>query len=225
MTETIYLHGAGLNAESWGNVPGRALNLPGYGERPRALAPTVDAMADALEDDIPAGAALVGHSLGGMVALTLAARLSERVRALVLVDTPLSLRAPGAQRFGPTLAPLSVRLLGPKWIGRLVSYRIETPSSRADFHRWLEANDPDALTDALTAAATFDGEPLARRIRMPVLAIYGTQSFLTRGPEKRRLKAVCPQARCVTFDTGHMIPLDRPAEMKTAITNFLAAHP
>ena len=225
MRETIYLHGAGLNAESWGDVPGRALNLPGYGGRPRAAKPSVAAMADALQSEIPDGAALVGHSLGGMVALDLAARLGERIRALVLIDTPLTLQVPLVHRLGPWIAPALVSLVGPKWIGRVVSYRIEREAGRAAFHRWLAENDPKALSDAMTAAATFDGAPLARRIKVPMLAIMGSSSFLTRPPCLRRLRAACPQLKDVTFDTGHMIPIDRPVQMQAAITKFLEKLP
>ena len=68
----IYLHGAGLNAESWGPVKGTALNLPGHGGRARAPKATVESFAAAMNTDVPAGAALIGHSFGGMVAMALA---------------------------------------------------------------------------------------------------------------------------------------------------------
>jgi len=160
-----------------------------------------------------------------MVALDLAARLGDRIRALVLIDTPLSLQVPYVHWAGPWVAPALVKLVGPKWIGRIVSYRVETRSARAAFHRWLEENDPKALSDAMTAAATFDGTQLARRIKVPMLAIMGSSSFLTRPPCLNRLRAACPQLKEVTLDTGHMIPIDRPDEMQAAITVFLETLP
>ena len=47
----VYLHGAGLNADIWGDVPGLALNLPGHGGRDRA--PTATAEAGVLWTDSP----------------------------------------------------------------------------------------------------------------------------------------------------------------------------
>ena len=227
MTDTIYLHGAGLNAQSWEDIPGHPLNLPGHGDRPRAARPRVAAMADALAPEIPANAALVGHSLGGMVAMDLAARPSLNIRALVLVDTPLTIRALGVKSLGPKLAPWIVRALGPRMIGKLVSYRVETVAKRREFQHWIAANDPASLSDAMVAAALFDGEDLMHRIsgaKIPVLAIFGKTSFLTRPPSCADMKAACPQVDFVTFDTGHMIPQDRPVEMQVAINRFLESH-
>ena len=48
----VFLHGAGLNAEIWGEVPGKALNLPGHGGRARARRATAEEFAeDAMEYD------------------------------------------------------------------------------------------------------------------------------------------------------------------------------
>ena len=58
------MHGAGLNAESWGDVPGRAINLPGHGGRPRAARATAEAFATEISPDVPEGAVLIGFSLG-----------------------------------------------------------------------------------------------------------------------------------------------------------------
>ncbi|MEM6729485.1 MAG: alpha/beta fold hydrolase, partial [Pseudomonadota bacterium] len=88
----IYLHGAGLNAASWGKVKGKAIDLPGHGGRRRASRATAEAFAEAISPDIPEGAVLIGYSLGGMVAMAFAAAYPGRCRALVLVDTPI--RAP-----------------------------------------------------------------------------------------------------------------------------------
>ena len=86
------MHGAGLNAESWGDVPGRAINLPGHGGRPRAARATAEAFATEISPDVPEGAVLIGFSLGGMVGMAIAAQYPERLSALVLVATPI--RAP-----------------------------------------------------------------------------------------------------------------------------------
>ncbi len=71
----------------------RAVNLFGYGKTPSWPAErpqTLDDQARLVEAALPAGAervALVGHSFGGSVAMTAAARLRGRVAKLVLLET------------------------------------------------------------------------------------------------------------------------------------------
>jgi len=91
MAETVFLHGWGLHGGIWSetraHIPGQAPDLPGYGDRPGISPYTAEALADALAPALPAGANLVGWSLGGMVALALAARHPAKVGKLVLVGS------------------------------------------------------------------------------------------------------------------------------------------
>ena len=90
----VLLHGLFDSAKGWRDLPQRlgrmglsvhAPDLPGHGAS-LALAPSVDAMADQLIADLPAGPlALVGHSLGAALAVRLARRLGSRVTRLVLI--------------------------------------------------------------------------------------------------------------------------------------------
>ena len=90
----VLLHGLFDSAKGWRDLPLRlgrmglsvhAPDLPGHGA---SLAPaqSVEAMADQLIADLPAGPlALVGHSLGAALAVRLARRLGSRVTRLVLI--------------------------------------------------------------------------------------------------------------------------------------------
>jgi 2-hydroxy-6-oxonona-2,4-dienedioate hydrolase len=60
----------------WGKAAGKAIELQGG---------TVDAMVDHVKRQLPEKAHLVGHDLGGLVALTVAAELPERVRTVSTV--------------------------------------------------------------------------------------------------------------------------------------------
>lgn len=96
--EVTFLHGAGLNAHTWDTtvlalgLPALALDLPGHGDSSwrQDAAYTGPALA---ADIAPAIAAwtdrpqvLVGQSLGGLTAASLAATHPELVRELVIVD-------------------------------------------------------------------------------------------------------------------------------------------
>ncbi|MEO2057801.1 MAG: alpha/beta hydrolase, partial [Thermoleophilia bacterium] len=62
-------------------------DLPGFGARLEEPGWTMDAEADRLAGEIPAGAIVVGLSMGGYLALALLARDPQVVSALVLADT------------------------------------------------------------------------------------------------------------------------------------------
>jgi pimeloyl-ACP methyl ester carboxylesterase len=95
--EIVLIHGFGADRLSWlANAPQLAadfqvwgVDLPGHGE----AEPASDISLDGLVDAVLAGLAertqgplhLVGHSLGGAVALRLAERAPDRVRSLVLI--------------------------------------------------------------------------------------------------------------------------------------------
>lgn len=104
----MLVHGLATTRAIWCHVVPRlrvrhrvvAIDLPGFGTAPAAgagfdLDAVADVVAGALERTIGGPYSLVGHSLGGAVALALAQRRPADVRALVLV-------APGGMRPVPT---------------------------------------------------------------------------------------------------------------------------
>ncbi len=108
----IALHGFALNARSWDEVApalSRRLRLLAFDQRGHGLSEWAPALSDysrehmvrdveevvaALGLDRPV---VIGHSMGGMNALTFAARNPEKLRALVLVDVGPEVRVDGAQ--------------------------------------------------------------------------------------------------------------------------------
>lgn len=88
---TVYLHGWGLHGGVWQDVlarlGGQAPDLPGYGDCPPLTPYTAETLADEVAAGLEAPVNLVGWSMGGMVALALAARHPDKVAQLVLVGT------------------------------------------------------------------------------------------------------------------------------------------
>lgn len=95
----ILIHGLGTNAKGWiKNIPALAekfrviaLDLPGYGRSDKGYydysmsfyAQVITEFMDALRIE---NATLVGHSMGGQIAMTAALEYPERVRRLVLIS-------------------------------------------------------------------------------------------------------------------------------------------
>ena len=96
MPPLVFLHGIGGAARAWhGQLDffkhryrAIAWDMPGYGDSPPLEPMTFPALADSLVALLDARsierAVVVGHSMGGMVAQELVARMPDRVAALVL---------------------------------------------------------------------------------------------------------------------------------------------
>ncbi len=184
--------------------------MPGHGQAPR-VAPNVEAYATALEPGLPERFVVGGHSLGGMVAMTLAARQPEKCRGLVLLDAPL--RLPAWLRRWPALAPV---FGWPRPLGFALQYRTSNKAMRPAVRRTIAATPRDGLLDAVRAALTFDGRKLLDRLTMPVLSLLGAKSLLT-GPQD----AIGVSK---TYQAGHLLPFDRPEEVAQDIHGFLERH-
>lgn len=110
----VLLHGSLFRSEDWENVFPRlatryrtiAYDARGHGKSERAADYSLRAFADdalhVVRDLVKGPVILVGHSLGGLVALAVAAEAPESVHALVVEDAPLAYGSPWpAQTYAP----------------------------------------------------------------------------------------------------------------------------
>jgi len=217
----VWLHGAGLSPAMWDADRARGLrpDLPGHGSRARAAHPTVAAFALALLPDLPARFDLIGHSLGGQVAMQIAATAPGRVRRLVLVDTAITTQDSALHRAGSALALRLIRLLPRPALVWLVPVR-QRGLARAVLRAGLTAVDRAALNDAVRAATTFDAGPILPSITAPVLVIVGRDNRIThaQGGDMARL---IPDAGMQILPGGHLLPMDDPAAFYTCVDSFL----
>ncbi|HKG44162.1 MAG TPA: alpha/beta fold hydrolase [Gaiellaceae bacterium] len=246
----VLVHGLGGAAANWLALAPLLLQgcrllvpeLPGHGgSAPLPAAPSLNAYADRLglllEREQAAPAGVVGHSLGGAIALRLAIRRPETVSALVLAG------AAGISS-GSRNARYALTITGIVKPGRKVApFRRRVAQSaalkRAVFGRW-GASDPAALpaelveaflagpahhTDTVSAASALvrdDVRPDLDRVRCPSLVLWGARdNQLSVGDAfdySRRLRA---RLRVIA-DCGHLLIAERPGACADAIADFLA---
>jgi pimeloyl-ACP methyl ester carboxylesterase len=123
----VYLHGLGGSATNWTELAGLlaaranglAVDLPGFGLSPPSktadyrMATQAEAIARVLEGGQPAH--LVGNSMGGGIALLLAAARPELVRTLTLISPAMPDLRPDLRRLSdPRIALAMVPFLGRK---------------------------------------------------------------------------------------------------------------
>jgi len=242
----VLLHGLGGAASNWVAVaPALAERcrvlvpeLPGHGASSAlpAPVPTLDAYADRVGAVLDAPAVVVGHSLGGVVALRLALRRPQLVRGMVLAGS--AGLSSGTRRSQRALAVAS--LIQP---GKRVSPLRELVSNSSALRRvafgFVSVADPDAL-DPRVAEAFFAGSALhtgvreaadalvrtdprhdLERVRCPALVLHGARDrqvpLRDAFEYSRRLDAPLR----VIADCGHLLIGERPQAVGDAIVDFL----
>jgi len=219
----VWLHGACQHARTWdGRVQGLRLNLPGHAGAPRANKDQIAAFADAIEPQLPQNPILLGHSMGGMIAIDLAVRLGERCKALVLIDAPLWILSQPFYRTVAFSAEFARRTTMPQWIAPIIATRLNKRSARPMVRDAIASTPPAVLGDIMQATSAFDARDLLRKITIPTLGIFARSSILTGPLMRRALAALVPSAQIDTVAGSHMLPYDAPDVMHRSIDRFLS---
>jgi len=231
-----FLHGAGMDHTVWGLQTrwfahhGRgvlAFDLPGHGRSEGPALDRVPDMAAWLLDALDAlgvtRAALVGHSMGGAVALAAAARGGARIRALALLGvTPALAVHPdllAAAAAGDARAGALICTWGYGARAQLGGHRAPGLWMVGGGRTLLASGDPATLAADLAACAAYaDGLADAARVRAATVLVQGAEDRMTPPAKARDLARAIEGARVVTIvGAGHMMMIERPDETLAAL--------
>lgn len=161
---------------------------------------------------------VVGHSMGGFVAVEVAGLLRDRVRAVIGVDTfrDIGLPALSATDFEQAIAgfindfALTTRLF--------VENSFFRTDSNPDLRRWIvddmASADPEIGVAALRGINEWDGAHSLSQVDVPVVAINSDQ----RDTDDSRIKRFAPNFRLVTISgCGHFPMMEDPARFNAAL--------
>ncbi len=191
------------------------VDLVGFGRSRRApRQPSIAEMALLIREWLDAlGIArphLLGHSMGGQIAIHIAAA-QHPLRSLVLVDAAGLPRNYTLREMGRFLASA----LPPRAWG--VPHFLPTIALDA-----LRAG-PRALMRASLHVLTDDVTPMLERITIPSLVVWGELDPLIPVEHGRRMADAIPGARFVVIhDAAHNVMCDRPSEFNDVVLDFLA---
>jgi len=220
-----------------------ALDLLGYGEsdKPRdgdynvvAQSRRVLALADALGLK---QFVLCGHSMGGMVVLSIAASMApERVTRVVNVSGTVYNPHPGTQWLLISLARLGAYLpvaysalrfaARSRAFLRLSQYVVTHPATKAyakeDLYDAVRPGVEMPAYRSLQSMARTDLRPVLPQIRCPVLTIFGKQDHVVPPRQGRVADKLVPDHRLLMLDKcGHLPMFERTAQYLAALRAFI----
>ncbi|MDE0940899.1 MAG: alpha/beta fold hydrolase [Alphaproteobacteria bacterium] len=236
----LFLHGIGGDnhafdaqlpafADRWRAV---SWDMPGYGQSAPLDEMTFPALGDAvarLLDHLDAPtAAIVGHSMGGMVAQEFIALHPGRTSALVLSGTSPAFGKPGKWRdgfLGQRLAPLDKGLRPADFAGDLVPNMMgDNPTAEAVAAAMasMSALSAQAYRAALHCLVTFNRRDNLENINCPTLALAAEMDEAAPAGMMEKMAGNIADCRyhCLT-GVGHLANLEDPENFNKAIRTFL----
>ncbi len=254
---TLLLHGVGATWTTWTPLLRAAgdsaaemvlVDLPGFGQSENRLGhlKSLDVAAELGVVLAQLGyrrARLVGHSMGGLLALDMAARpqaleisslhlaagsgfailnaVNHPWRSLVTAPLPTSLfwtlYATGRTRASRAVVTTLHRrgLLGPLFWPVIAHPRRFPPRALAAL---VTEMAPDSFRHAAANLAGYDAPSRWASIDVPVHAVFGEKDRFVDATDRKTLTRIKPQAACTVIeDASHFLHIERPHEVLAAL--------
>jgi pimeloyl-ACP methyl ester carboxylesterase len=247
----VLLHGFASSIYTWKDVlpvlardhDVVALDLPGFGQS--------DCPPDLSFDEYPAvvvglldrlglsRATLVGNSMGGAVAVAVAAGRPDRVDRLILVDAagfnlaeanrPWPIRVVGSAPMAAVLDRLPLRrlLIGASLRQVFFDDALVTGERIDEYlEPLLRPGTPRAIRSLLASRSLHpeDVQKLLPKVAAPALILWGQQDEWISVGDAARFATALPGSRVVVLEhCGHMPQEEHPAEVSQLIEDFLAS--
>ena len=237
----VFIHGA-LNDHSVWTLLARwfahhghsvlALDLPAHMRSAGPPLPDVEALADwtlALLDAAGVNrAALVGHSMGSLIALEASARAPQRVSALVMVGTAYPMKVSQALLDISRDDPLQA-------IDRVVSYSHSTLAAKPSYPgpgswlrggsralmRLVQSRQPGLFHHDFSLCDRYaNGMQAAAKVQCPASLIVGNADQMTT-PKQAREMAQALRATVHSVNAGHSIMAEAPEQVLAALRTVL----
>jgi esterase len=247
----VFLHGGCLTARTWdlvclalrADLHCLALDQRGHGDS--EWSPTLDYGPDAHVRDIRGlihrldlkRPVLVGHSLGGLHAMTYARRAGDELAGIVMVDVGPKVEWPAVQRIADFVMDDRVqgpvedfvqraRAFNPRRDPRLLRYSVRHNLRRLPDGNWTWKYDRRGLSPELIArvrSSLDDLRHLAPAITCPVLVVRGSESDAFGDTEAAEFAAAFPDGRWAKVENaGHTVQGDNPCGLARVLADFLA---
>jgi len=227
----VFIHGAGGTHQHWlfqirdlAQTPTYAIDLPGHGQSQAPGRDSIQAYADWLIAFLDAveleQAVLVGHSMGGGIALSAGINFPDRVVGLGLVATGARLRVM------PSL--LATIRQDPEAAVRAICSSAFGPEASPEMLRLgkeqMDAVPAGVLFGDFKACDDFDVMGCLAEIAAPTVVLCGTHDSMTPSQCSVYLRDHIRGAELHLVEgAGHMVMVERPHEVVRAVEAFLGS--
>ncbi len=241
------VHGAGDNGGIWYNqlpaLSGKyktlTLDMRGHGASGVPDGPydidaylsDLDALLIALKID---KTALLGHSLGGRVALAYTVRYPQRISALILSNTPVAMRdkgAAGQREGGQRPGPKPVTDMAAAIDRRISVFFSEGfAAANKDVMERYRQIDMSSSPEGYTKVTQSMRQAIAQQpspdelasISCPTLIITGSADKVAGPQSAQHLAEAIPNTKLEVLPTGHYPALEKPDDFNAIVLKFMA---
>ena len=174
---------------------------------------------------------LMGHSMGGKVAMNLAVAYPEKVQKLIVVD--IAPKAYDMQNYIVLKGLLSIpiqQVSSRQHADEILAQHIDEPDVRQFLLKNLQRRPEGGFKWKLNLPAVADnirkiGLPLQYKgkFEKPTLFVRGSRSNYVLDEDFPMIKEIFPSAQFETLDTGHWVPAEKPKEFVDVVLRWLRA--
>jgi pimeloyl-ACP methyl ester carboxylesterase len=211
-----------------------AAQIPAF----EALAPTCvadfstqssfSAMAHSVLDSIEGPLAVIGHSMGGRVALEIIRQAPERVVALALMDTGVHPRreaeVPKREELVRLAYDKGMEALATHWLPPMVHPdRVRDEALLAPMRAMVMRASPQQHERQIRALLDRpDGREVLSQITCPTLVLVGRQDLWSPVAQHEEIAALVPGAElAIIEESGHMVLMEQPQTSEEALVSWL----
>jgi pimeloyl-ACP methyl ester carboxylesterase len=233
----VLVHGTMGKSEDWSRVveelsSSRSVIRPNYIERVAGENSTNELAVKDLADEVVAAVRaegkqsfdLVGNSLGAAIATYIAAEYPEMVSSLVLVsgfshgsDPRMNLQFKLWLRLANTDKVAFTKLLLVSGLSPGFLSAFDEPTLNGIIENFIASTDWGPVEQTIRADLSVDVREYAARIKTPTLLITAKHDQIVPPAYSENL---VPDAKTVELNSGHLIFLEKPVELASAILSF-----
>ena len=236
----VFIHGAANDHSVWAlqsryfayhGWNALAVDLPGHGKSagtPLASIPVAAAWIARALDAAGAGkAALVGHSMGSLIALETAALHPDRVASIALIGSaaPMPVSEPllNASKANDHVAYEMINVFSHSAPAQIGGNRTPGVWMMGNAMRLMERSAPGSLyADFIACNSYASGLESAAKVKCPALMVLGKRDLMTPMKASKDLIGAIGGVKVVSLEgTGHSLMAEKPDEVLDALIAFL----
>lgn len=190
---------------------------------------TLQEMAERIVSGTVGPLAVVGHSMGGRVALEVAALAPDRLAKLVLLDSgahgPSEKERPGRMKLVETARSEGMAAVARDWLPPMLAAANRRNSGLIHgITEMLERCSPETFALQQQALLTRpDRSALPPHIPCPLLAMTGSEDEWAPVAQHEAIANAAPNGRLAVIEgAGHMLPVEAPEAVTRLLSEFLA---